>query len=41
MGDLAEGNNMWISSATWPDQIKDKAMSFLEPWHYYDRPYNP
>lgn len=29
MGDLAEGNNMWISSATWPDQIKDKAMSFL------------
>lgn len=29
MGDLADGNNLFISSATWPDQIKDKAMNFL------------
>lgn len=34
-------NNNFVTSAVWPDDIKDKAMNFWESWHYYDRPINP
>lgn len=31
----------FVESAIWADDIKDKAMDFWEPWHYYNLPINP
>ncbi|KRX05349.1 Phospholipase C/P1 nuclease domain [Pseudocohnilembus persalinus] len=34
-------NDSFVTSAVWPDDIKDKAMNFWDLWHYYGRPINP
>jgi len=34
-------NSDFVTSAVWADDIKDKAMSFWDDWHFYDRPINP
>lgn len=34
-------DNTFVTCASWPDDIKDKAMSFWNDWHYFDRPINP
>lgn len=39
MGILAD-DNTFVGSAVWPDTIKDKAMSYLDAWHYVNKPIN-
>lgn len=34
-------NNDFVSSACWPDDIKDTPMNFWDEWHFYNRPIDP
>jgi len=34
-------DDTFVTSAVWPDDIKDLAMNFWDEWHFEDKPINP